>query len=809
MRPHRRGIFVLLVVLIAPTLACTIPLIGGIGTTATPTAIATATRTPTPQPTATPTLAPTAAPSAIINAGEWARFNGDWDKALTEFQTALNQTADLDEAASAELGMSMTLLEAGRYAEANQALTAYLEKYQDHVGRSKAYFLRASGSLALGDHISAIEDLDQYLELEPDLLTSYVQEQVGDIYRGIGLPLEAIPRYQFAMESARSGGTLELQIKLAHSYFEAGDYVAASEQFDLVYYLASEPSTRSAMNLLAGRALEAVGDYEGAFAKFQDSIVQFPEEYESYLGLITLVDAGVYVDEFLRGVVDYHAEAYGPALAAFDRYLVTTPTSSGFYYRGLTKRALGDPYGAIQDFQTVIDFYSGDLHWTDAWFERASTERVQLSDSAAAVNTYLNFVSAAPGSPNSPDALNSAARILERDDQLSEAALVWLRIPQEYSSYWLAYEGAFLSGVTRYRLGEYGAARDAFLLADATAREPGERAAAKLWVGKTYEAEGDLQAARLEWGSAADIDPTGYYSVRAHDLLVGRDPFKPASNLEFPSSAQLDVEREEAELWLRAQFGIEGPEPLSELDATLAQDARLLRGEEFWRLGLYQEAKAEFETMRRAIQHDAGATYRLMHRLLELGLYQPAIFAARNILNLANLSDAETLDAPVYFNRIRFGTYYQDIIFPEATRLDLDVLFVLSVVRQESLFESFITSYADARGLMQVIPSTGLEIAQRINWPPGYQADDLYRTLVSVRFGVEYLAQQRDLFDGDLIATLSAYNAGPGNTLIWKELAPQDPDLFLEVVRLDQPQRYIRGIYEMFAIYRALYASGE
>lgn len=118
------------------------------------------------------------------------------------------------------------------------------------------------------------------------------------------------------------------------------------------------------------------------------------------------------------------------------------------------------------------------------------------------------------------------------------------------------------------------------------------------------------------------------------------------------------------------------------------------------------------------------------------------------------------------------------------------------------------TSYAEARGLMQVIPSTGQAIADQLGWPPGYDTEDLYRPVVSVRFGSHYLREQLDRFQGDPFAALAAYNAGPGNAILWKELAPDDPDLFLEVVRLEQPQLYIRTIYEVYAIYRHLYGSG-
>jgi soluble lytic murein transglycosylase len=178
---------------------------------------------------------------------------------------------------------------------------------------------------------------------------------------------------------------------------------------------------------------------------------------------------------------------------------------------------------------------------------------------------------------------------------------------------------------------------------------------------------------------------------------------------------------------------------------------------------------------------------------------------ARHLMELAGLNDDDMLTAPVYFNRIRFGPYFGDLILPEALAHGFDGLYVLSVVRQESLFEPFATSYASAYGLMQVIPSTGQSLADRLGWPPDFTSDDLYRPIVSVRLGVQYLADQRDYFEGDLVAALAAYNAGPGNAATWKAMAPDDPDLFLEIIRFSQPRDYIRVIYWAFTRYRDLY----
>jgi peptidoglycan lytic transglycosylase len=237
----------------------------------------------------------------------------------------------------------------------------------------------------------------------------------------------------------------------------------------------------------------------------------------------------------------------------------------------------------------------------------------------------------------------------------------------------------------------------------------------------------------------------------------------------------------------------------------LVNDPRMVRGEEFWQLGLYNQARFEFESLRDEAENDAETNYRLMHYFLDLGLYRSAIIAAWQVIYLGGIDYATIKAAPIYLSYIRFAPYFGELILPQALDRGLDGLFLLSVARQESLFESFAISYADARGLMQIIPSTGQDIYTELGWPLGYTDDDLYRPVVSVRMGSHYLATQRDRFGGDLYASLAAYNAGPGAAIIWKELAPEDPDLFLEVIRYSQTRNYIRTIYWAYTNYCNLY----
>jgi soluble lytic murein transglycosylase len=774
-----------------------------------PTTSSTITPSATPRPSSTPTPSPTPIPTpepqVLFDSADLAFFYGDWDSALAEYETLQSMPTTPAEQGLAWLGLGKTLFQAGRLQEAVEALNEFTTSFPDHALLADGFFMLGQIYLEIGEDDFAIQSLESYLLRRPGILDAYVEEQIGDALRRIGQPIKSIDHYQRALNFPRLGSSLTLQIKIGMGFYEAGEYNSAVEVFEGVYSLANDSSTKASMNLLAGRAFEAIGDYDSAFAHYLDSVQQFPGEESSYQGLINLVNAGVPVDEFQRGLTDYFAEAYEPALAAFNRALDLNFNSAALFYRALTRRELGDIFGAIGDLQWIIEVFPDDPVWVDAWFEKADTEWDYLSDYKLAISTYLGFVESAPELGESAEALFRVARLFEREDFLEDAAVNWMRVATEYPASSSAFRGAFLSGISQYRVNDFPAALSAFLYADALAKNPADRAAARLWVGKSHLALGDRPPAEEAWRSASEADPTGYYSLRAIDFLEGDLPFTERKDISL--EINWPAEQAQAETWLRETFALTSPDPLSILDPTIASDIRLHRAEEFWRLGMYAQAKTEFNSLRNSASSSAEVTYRLLQRLLELGLYQPAIFAARQVLDLAGYDDVGTLEAPIYFNHIRFGIYYDDLILPEAERYELDPLFVLSVARQESLFEGFITSYADARGLMQVIPPTGQDIATKLGWPPNYQAEDLYRPFVSVRFGAEYLAQQRELFDGDPFAMLSAYNAGPGNTLAWKALAPDDPDLFLEILRLEQPQNYIRSIYEFYSLYQMFYAS--
>jgi soluble lytic murein transglycosylase len=762
--------------------------------------------TPTNTPLPTPTQLPTMEPVVRIDTGDQALFFGDYDLAREQYQAAFNDTTDNAIKAAALWGMGRTELADGRYQQAIDALTNLINNYSDSTYAARAYFLMGQAYDGLGQYQQAADSYSTYMTRIPGVLDGYVQEYRGDSLNEVGDYTGAQNAYNAALTAPRLDDGLDLQIKISEARASFGDFAGALTFYDQIFSTTTNDYIKAQMDYYAGNAHVELGHLDEAHSRYLHAVDNYPLSYYSYLSLVALVDAGVQVDDLERGLVDYYASQYDVALVAFDRYIEANPINDGtpHYYRALTLRDLQRTQEAIDEFDYFIKTTPEHAKVVDAWEEKAFLQWGVLNNYDAATQTLLDFVSTYPASPFAADFLMNAARVMERNGRLADAAQTWNRIADEYSDNEQVSEALFLAGIVRYRLNDYAGALTTFQRDLLLSSAPEDRARALLWIGKTQQQQGDRTSAQASWQQGQAADPASYYSLRAIDLLLGRAPFESASSTNLnPDLAQ---ERKEAEAWVRVKFGLP-PETDLTGPGPLAQDPRFVRGTELWELGMYDKARVEFESLRESVSTDPVASFRLANHLLEIGLYRSAIFAAREVLTLAGLdSQSASLTAPAYFNHLRYGLYYHDLIIAEAQRYGIDPLFMFSVIRQESLFEGFVRSTAGAHGLMQIIPATGEQIAGELNWPPAYDSEDLYRPIVSVRFGAYYLGKNRDLLNGNLYAGLAAYNAGPGNAIAWGDLAGNDPDLLLEVIRFQETRDYIRLIYEIFSTYRNLYS---
>jgi soluble lytic murein transglycosylase len=772
-----------------------------------PTETPTVTWTPLPTHTATPTATPTPTTNLFLDAAEQAEFNGDWDRALAGYEQAVAFALDPEEIVRAELGRGRTLIQQGELAGALQSISAFLALDLGE-GLLEAHLLRAEAQEQLGNYPEAAKDFATAAGLVDIPLQDWILEREGDAWSYAGLQEESSAAYKRALDVLFDEADFNLEYKYARSLDRLGEKELALEQYRLIYSTYDEPIIKAQMDFLIGKVLQWLGDSESANIAFYDAVVNYPDTVDAYSSLVALLNDGYPVNDLTRGIVDFYADEYLSAQTAFERYIFSDPEGHAgivHHYLALIYRNQGDYQSALEEWDLLIETHPGDENIPLAWEQQVRILWAYLDQYPESWELSLAFHTLDPSHPRAAEFLYDAAVIAEIGGQLDVAIELWDRVANEHPTYERAHEARFKSGITSFRLGENAQALDTFQKAFETASTPADKAADQLWIGKTYVALGQTDQAHVAWQFAIASDPGGYYGLRADDLLGGRAPFTSQPNYEFPEDVA--ALRIEGEAWLKRTFGLTPELDLSDLGSDLMSHPRVLRGDVLWDIGFHAQAKREFNLLRDEIDGNPELMYRLMNHLVELGLYQPAIYLSADLLNLAGLASERASDVSAYLSYIRFGPYFKELILNEAETADFDALFILSVNRQESLFESFATSYAAARGLMQIIPSTGEYLWSIAGWPSDFTIDDLFRPIVSVHYGVLYLEEQRELFDGNLFATLAAYNAGPGNSLAWVLEAQGDPDLFLEIVRIQQPQDYIRSIYWAYRQYQALYVT--
>jgi len=755
-----------------------------------------------------PSPSETPVPIVRVSSGDRSLFNGDYEAAIQEYTAAASNTADAAIRAAALWGLSRAQYSNGRYDAAILTLRRLGSEFPDSPFAAPARFLEGQCLAATQQYAEAASAYAGYIISRPGVLDSYASELRGDTLSEAGDYAGALDAYGFAQAASHLDDAQALQIKIAQTHAALGNWDTAIGLYDTIAANTTNDYIRAQVDYLAGQSYLASERSAQAHERYSHAVENYPLSTYSYLALVQLLEAGVAINDLDRGLTDYFAGVYDKALEALNRYVAANPGNDGtaYYYRALSLDQLQQYQEAVDAYAFFIQNFAAHPMWAEAWFEKSTIEWVNLNRYPEAAQTLLDYVKAAPAAADAPDALLTAARILERDGRFDDAAVYWQRVGDEYPTHELASTAMLFAGIMQYRQADFQAALPLFDRSLLLAGPTQDQARAHLWIGKAREKLGNLGEAQNAWQLAQSADPGGYYSERASDLLNGRTPFTPATHTTL--EVDLAAERQAAASWMRLTFSLPPETDLSGLDS-LAADPRLIRGRELWNFGLYDQARLEFEDLRESISSDAVQTYRLANYLLELGLYRSGITAARQVLTLAGLQDQQSsMLAPPYFSHVRYGLYFRDLIIPAAEANGLDPLFLFSVIRQESLFEGFVSSAAGARGLMQIMPATGAGISGQLGWPINFEPDDLYRPNVSIAYGAHYLSSNRRMLGGDLYAALAAYNGGPGNAAAWQELAQDDPDLFLETVRAQESRDYIRRIYEIFVIYRRLYGPG-
>jgi soluble lytic murein transglycosylase len=154
--------------------------------------------------------------------------------------------------------------------------------------------------------------------------------------------------------------------------------------------------------------------------------------------------------------------------------------------------------------------------------------------------------------------------------------------------------------------------------------------------------------------------------------------------------------------------------------------------------------------------------------------------------------------------RAMYPLLFWDSIVSSARAHRLDPLLVAAVIQQESSFDPRAVSRSGARGLMQIMPGTGRQIARKRKEP--YRLALLYDPDKNIDFGTEYLASMLERFDGRVELALAAYNGGPSRAARWwRELGSGDVEIFVDDIPLGETRRYIKRVAMHYERYRRLY----
>jgi soluble lytic murein transglycosylase len=133
--------------------------------------------------------------------------------------------------------------------------------------------------------------------------------------------------------------------------------------------------------------------------------------------------------------------------------------------------------------------------------------------------------------------------------------------------------------------------------------------------------------------------------------------------------------------------------------------------------------------------------------------------------------------------------------------------FAMAIARQESELDATAGSSAGARGLMQLMPATAKDVADRIGL--SYEPGRLTQPHYNARLGTEYLAQMLARFDGSALLAAAAYNAGPGRVDQWLERNgdPRRPEVdsvvWIESIPFSETRNYVMRVLEGLHVYRA------
>lgn len=152
-----------------------------------------------------------------------------------------------------------------------------------------------------------------------------------------------------------------------------------------------------------------------------------------------------------------------------------------------------------------------------------------------------------------------------------------------------------------------------------------------------------------------------------------------------------------------------------------------------------------------------------------------------------------------------FPTQYKEQVLKHAKQHNVDPMLIFSIIKAESKFNPNAISKKGAKGLMQIMDTTGEWAATELK-VSGFTKDQLFDPDVNINLGSWYVARLLRQYDGNVSTLLAAYNAGTGNVYKWRNNKEYSLDgITLDYIPFGETRNYIEKVNRNLKFYRYLY----
>ncbi|MBN2208750.1 MAG: transglycosylase SLT domain-containing protein [Candidatus Coatesbacteria bacterium] len=199
------------------------------------------------------------------------------------------------------------------------------------------------------------------------------------------------------------------------------------------------------------------------------------------------------------------------------------------------------------------------------------------------------------------------------------------------------------------------------------------------------------------------------------------------------------------------------------------------------------------------------ATVRMFERLGKQG--ETILLAERAFRRLDTFALAVS-DVPKWFAEALYPKGFSSYVEEYCGIHHVDPAIVYALIREESRFQASSLSSAGARGVMQLIVPTALQVAKLLGLAD-MPLQELYEPKTNIALGIKYLSQLLSRFDGRTVFALASYNGGPNNVERWLNTCPGevDDEGFINAITFSETRRYAQKVLASYRIYKWLYSS--